>query len=193
MIAKALKKSSKTIMRCRQHLGITGTRVSDLTEAEKDQIIKLARKGWGTTKISAFIGRSTSSVLKVCNAAGITMPKQLGGRSSAARLRALSFLSLGYSMKKVADIVGIEEDLVRDWAKEDADTKLPARRVSKTVLMDWLRVDDVDDTETWQCKVTFKQVSVTMRGKGDWLLLDPWTEGAFKSRQDALNAAKKMI
>ena len=191
MIAKALRRSTKTICRCRAHLGVEGVGTPPLTEKEKDLIIKYARKGWTTTKIAAAVQRSHSSVTKVCRASGITMSKKFGGKNDSARLRALSFLGLGYSAKKVAKIVCVDEDLVRHWATEDVDTKLPARRVSKSVKLNWVRIEDVDGTETWQCRGTMRQVSLTMREAKSWLVLDPWIDEVFKSREDALNAARR--
>lgn len=193
MIARDLKKSAKTICRCRAYLDIEGVGNSEMTEDEKEQIIRLARKGWTKAKISAAVQRSHSSVLKVCKAAGIESIRNYGGKNDSARLRALSFLSLGYSMKKVAKIVSVEEELVRQWSKEDLDAKLPAKRIAKRVNLNWIRVEDDDGTETWQCRATMRQVSLTMREAKTWLLLDPWREGTFKSREEALIAAKEAL
>ena len=192
-IAKALGRSTRAVDRVRLALGLNVPRVERkrLTEAEIDRIGQLCKQGLSVPEICETTRRSPSTVLKAIRLKGLRPLKQMHGVTYRCKLRALSFVGLGYSTAKVAKLCGITQAQLRQWIKEDADTPLP-KQTSKQAP-GWRLVEIIEGVESWQCTETGLHACVTNRTLNQWRLLDPWSEEIFTTRVAALDRAKGLI
>jgi predicted transcriptional regulator len=192
-IATALGRSTRAVDRVKVALGLNTLRAERqrMTEAEIDRIGQLCKQGLSVQQICATTRRSQQSVLKAIRLKGLQPLKQMRGVPYRCKLRALSFVGLGYSTAKVAKLCGITQAQLRQWLKEDADTPLPKQ--ARKVAHGWRLVEVVEGTESWQCEDTGLQIALTRRTLKQWLLLDPWSEEIFTTRLAALDRAKGLI
>ena len=192
-IATAIGRSTRAVDRVRLALGLNVPRVERkrLTEAEIDHIGKLCKQGLSVPEIMKITRRSSSSVLKAIRLKGLQPLKQMHGVTYRCKLRALSFVGLGYSTAKVAKLCGVTQAQLRQWIKEDTDTPLP--RQTPKLRAGWRLVEIIEGTESWQCTETGLHACVTNRTLNQWRLLDPWSEEIFTTRVAALDRAKGLI
>ncbi len=192
-LAKALGRSTRAVNRVKVALGLNEPRVERkrLSEAEIDRIGQLCKQGLRVHEICQIAKRSQQSVLKAIRRKGLQPLKQMHGVTYRCKLRALSFVGLGYSTAKVAKLCGITQAQLRQWLKEDTDTPLPKQ--TRKMAPGWRLVEIVEGTESWQCEDTGLQIALTRRTLKQWLLLDPWSEEIFTTRLAALDRAKGLI
>lgn len=192
-IATAIGRSTRAVDRVRLALGLNVPRVERkrLTEAEIDHIGKLCKQGLSVPEIMKITRRSSSSVLKAIRLKGLQPLKQMHGESERCRLRALSFVALGYPSAKVAKLCGVTQDQVKQWMKADADISLPKQMPKH--IRGWRLVEIVEGAESWQDESTGLQATVARRIRREWRLLDPWSEEIFITRQAALDRARGLI
>jgi len=192
-IAKALGRSTRAVNRVKQALGLgsPAPKVKAMSDAEIDHIGRLCKQGLSVPEIMKISKRSSSSVLKAIRLKGLQPLKQMHGESERCRLRALSFVALGYSSAKVAKLCGVTQDQVKQWMKADADISLPKQMPKH--IRGWRLVEIVEGAESWQDESTGLQATVARRIRREWRLLDPWSEEIFITRQAALDRARGLI
>ena len=140
-IATALGRSTRAVDRVKVALGLNAPRAERkrLTEAEIDRIGQLCKQGLSVPEIAQITQRSTSTVLKAIRLKGLQPLKQMRGVTYRCKLRALSFVGLGYSTAKVAKLCGVTQAQLRQGAPSNSGCCL-IRGLKRSSPPGWLRL-----------------------------------------------------